>query len=176
MPKKKISYADLEKAVENLDNKILLAIFAKYLSEQPKSKKNTNQVLAKIIEEAKEISIPLSIFLTDLGPLEAICKYLRENLQFNYRQISFLLKRDERVIWASYQNSVKKHLEKFFVKDSKISVPIKVVADRKLSTLESIVSYLKDNCNLRYCEIAKLLNRSQQNVLTIYKRTKKKNA
>jgi len=43
-----------------------------------------------------------------------------------------------------------------------------------LSVLGAIVSYLKDNFNLRYSEIAALLNRDERNMWTAYNRAKKK--
>ncbi len=56
----------------------------------------------------KEILIPVSIFEVDLSALEAICKYLKEELEFSYSRIALLLKRDSRTIWTTYNNASKK--------------------------------------------------------------------
>ena len=48
-----------------------------------------------------------------------------------------------------------------------------VEADKKLTMLESIISYLREK-EIRYSEIARLLNRDQRNVWTIYSRAVKK--
>ena len=39
------------------------------------------------------------------------------------------------------------------------SIPLNLFSERKLGVLEVIVKYLKENNDLSYCEIAKLLNR-----------------
>ena len=44
----------------------------------------------------KEILIPVSIFEAKLSPLEAICKYLKEELDLNYTKIALLLNRNNR--------------------------------------------------------------------------------
>jgi len=85
-----------------------------------------------------------------------------------------LLNRDNRTIWATYNNAIKKKKEKLIVKESKFFIPVSILAERKLSVLGAIVSYLKDNFNLRYSEIAALLNRDERNMWTAYNRAKKK--
>ena len=53
-------------------------------------------------------------------------------------------------------------------------VPISVLEDTTVSVLEAIVEYLKEAKGLRYREIAKLLNRDERNIWTVYKRAKVK--
>ena len=124
---------------------------------------------------SKEILIPISIFEVEaLSALECICKYLKEELEFNYSKIALLLNRDSRTIWSTYNNACKKRKEKLSVRESKFFIPVSIFTDRKLSVLEAIVSYLKDNFNLRYSEIAFLLKRDERNIWTVYNRAKKK--
>ena len=85
-----------------------------------------------------------------------------------------MLNRNNRTIWTTYNNAVKKKKEKIPVKESRFFVPVSVFKDRKFSVLEVIVSYLKDNFNLRYSEIAVLLARDERNIWTVYNRSKKK--
>lgn len=142
-----------------------------------KYKFSINEILSLIEEKpiSKELLIPVSIFeIKNLSALEAICKYLKEELEINYNKIALLLNRDSRTIWTTYNNALQKRKERLPVKESKFFIPISILTDRKLSVLESIVSYLKDNFNLRYSEISILLTRDERNIWTIYNRYKKK--
>ena len=119
--------------------------------------------------------IPISIFDNkELSALETIVKYLKENLNYNYVKISKLLSRDQRTIWATYKNSIKKRKGKLIVKESKYIIPISIFSDRNFAVLELICEYLHDNYNLRYSEIAILLNRDQRTIWTSYQRIKNK--
>ena len=55
-----------------------------------------------------------------------------------------------------------------------LSLPVGVLKDRNIAILESIVEYLKDINNMKYSEIARLLNRDPRTIWTVYKRAKKK--
>lgn len=57
-----------------------------------------------------------------------------------------------------------------------VSIPVSVISDRSLATLESVVEYLKEKKNLSYHEIAVLLKRDDRTVWTCYSRAKKKRA
>ena len=57
---------------------------------------------------------------------------------------------------------------------SSITVPVSVIADRSLATLESVVEYLKEVQNLSYHQIAELLQRDDRTIWTVYNRAKKK--
>ena len=127
--------------------------------------------ITKFIREKQE-SIPIEIFSKNLGALESVSKYLKENLNFNYKEIAGLLKRDERTIWTAYQKSIKKQKEPIEIKETKIQLPIQIFT-KNLTILESAVVYLK-NKGLKYVEIAKLLNRDQRNIWTAYSRAFKK--
>ena len=135
-----------------------------------------NELMQLVRQPAsKEILIPISVFEAEnLSSLEIVCKYLKEELDLGYSKIATLLNRDNRTIWTTYQNALSKRKERLPVNDSKFHIPISILANRKLSVLESIVSYLKDNFNLRYSEISALLNRDERNIWAVYNRWKKK--
>ena len=136
-----------------------------------------NEILSLAEEKlvSKEILIPIAIFeIKKLSALEAICKYLKEELEITYSKIALLLNRDSRTIWTTYNNASKKIKEKLLVKESKFFIPVSVIKNRKFSVLESVVCYLKDNFNLRYSEIAFLISRDERNIWTVYHRALKK--
>jgi Mn-dependent DtxR family transcriptional regulator len=60
------------------------------------------------------------------------------------------------------------------IKDKELTLPSSIFRDRDLSVLEAIAEYLKDKKNLRYSEIAKLLNRDDRTIWTAYTRAKEK--
>jgi len=57
---------------------------------------------------------------------------------------------------------------------SLIAIPVSVLSDRSLATLEAVVEYLKEVLGLSYHEIAVLLKRDDRTVWTCYQRAKKK--
>lgn len=127
---------------------------------------------------SKQVYIPISIFDNDsLSALEAISKYLIENMGFRYCEIARLLGRNDRTIWGAYSNARKKMQSGFVpTNDNYFAVPLFIFKSRSLSVLETITCYLKDELNLRYCRIASLLNRDDRTVWTVYMRAKKKKA
>jgi len=65
---------------------------------------------------------------------------------------------------------------KLIVKEEKpkaIEIPV-CIFNNKLSALETVVKYLKENLNLKYSEIAKLLNRNDRTIWTTYSNSRKK--
>ena len=68
-------------------------------------------------------------------------------------------------------NEVKRKTSK--ITRRKINLPIVIFENRKLTVLEAIVIYLR-NQGKKYSEIAKLLNRDQRNVWTVCSRAKNK--
>jgi len=131
--------------------------------------------VTKIISKAEK-KIPISIFDNkELSILETICKYLKEELTLSYHQIAISLARNDRTIWATYNNSLKKRKAKLSIKESKFSIPLSKLKNNKLTTFETIVLYLKDNYKLNYHEIAVLLRRDERNIWAVYQRARKKN-
>jgi hypothetical protein len=121
------------------------------------------------------LNLPLTIFENqDLSALETICKYLKEEKGCRYSEIAGMLNRDQRTIWATYNNSLRKSQDKLSITESTYQLPITIFQDRKLSVLESIVYYLKGNYHLRYAEIAKLIQRDERNIGAIYHKAERK--
>jgi len=58
--------------------------------------------------------------------------------------------------------------------DSVIAIPSSIFKDRKLSVLEIISEFLKEQEGLTYHEIAVLLGRDDRTIWTCYKRAKEK--
>jgi len=125
-----------------------------------------------------ELQVPINIFREDVGPAEVLIKYLRENLGMRFIDIARLTNRSESSVWTSYKNAMEKHREKIEVKDREegeelIYIPVEIFANRKLSVLECMVSYLR-NKEFRNFEIAEMLNKDQRNIGVLYSRIKKK--
>ncbi len=51
------------------------------------------------------VKIPFSVFCGELTAFEAVVMYLKDELGLNYRSIGIMMKRDERVIWATYKRA-----------------------------------------------------------------------
>src|SRR3989344_5671033 len=119
----------------------------------------------EIIEREKE-RVPVTIFTNEVGGLEALCKYLKENRNMKYCEIARMLQRSDRTIWTAYKKAVEKYPVKMS-EESSVSVPLNIFKDRNMTILESVIIYLRE-MNLKYSEIARLLERDQRNVRTIY--------
>ncbi|MCK5282522.1 MAG: hypothetical protein KAK00_03875 [Nanoarchaeota archaeon] len=121
------------------------------------------------------LTIPASLLRDrSSGILEIIVKFLKEEKALTYHKIAVILNRNDRTIWATYNNVRKKNPEKLAYSKSEFSVPVSIFKDRKLGTLEAVASYLKEKFGFTYHEIAKLLNRDERNIWTVYNKSKKK--
>jgi predicted transcriptional regulator len=56
-----------------------------------------------------------------------------------------------------------------------LDIPLSLFSNRKLGVLEVTVKYLKENQNMKYSEIAKILNRDERTIWTTYSKAVKKN-
>jgi hypothetical protein len=136
---------------------------------------NEIEINFEINEEQNELSIPISIFNNNyLSILEAVSKFLKENIGLKYCQIALMLNRNDRTIWSAYNNAKRKMNSDFLLYDSNYKVPLEIFRDRKLSVLEAVVEYLKDEFGLKFCKIAALLNRNDRTIWTVFQRAKKK--
>ena len=135
---------------------------------------SSEKIEARDLVLSKEILIPIGIFDNNvLGSLEAIVKFLHENSELKFSKIAAMLNRDQKTIWSTYSNASKK-LSKFFNNPSnKIFVPASAFANRKFSTLESLVGYLKD-LGFSNHEIASMLRLDDRTIWTVYDKVKKK--
>jgi hypothetical protein len=127
------------------------------------------------LKEEKKSQIPISVFsMKGIGPAEALVKYMKENLNMRFSEIAKILNRDDRTIWITYRNAQKKITSPIKIEiPERQFIPVSVLADRKLSILESVVNYLKSK-NLESIEIAKMLGKDSRNIYTFYARAKKK--
>ena len=133
----------------------------------------TKKDIKSIIKEETRPNIPITIFSKKLGALESIVKYMKENLNMSYREIGKELERNERTIWTAYKKAKEKQKESLDIKKTDIFLPASIFKDKRLTTLESVIIYLKEK-GLRYSEIAELLERDQRNIWTTYSRARKK--
>jgi len=131
------------------------------------------QLLELIVGKTHQEGIPLSAFSNEkLSSLEIIVKYLKENQGKTYHQIAVLLNRDDRTIWSTYNNSIKKHKQSLKIRESEVFIPFEIFSLRKLSVLESLVIYLKDNLGYSFNRISDLLLKDYQTIYTTYRRGK----
>ncbi len=119
-------------------------------------------------------TIPLQIFSTSLAPAEAVVKYLKENNQLSYHEIGVALNRDERGIWGTYHRSKQKMPQAFSLTKLEPSIPISLLAIRKQSILENVISYLIDILHYSFSAAAQLLDKKYSTVYTTYHRVSKK--
>jgi len=126
--------------------------------------------MAKALQE--ERGIPLSIFNPNLGALESIVKYLREELFLDYKTIAKLLHRHEGPIGVTYRRSRRK-LKGELDTSSREKMPFDVFKNKKLSVFENIAYYLAKQGN-DWHKIARLLHRHDKTVWTVLDRAKKK--
>lgn len=119
-------------------------------------------------------AVPVEVFSTKLSPAEALVKFLKENHNQTFSQISHITKRDQRGIWCSYHRAQKKQSEKFSIVNSKKLIPYPVFASRPLSILECVVKYLKDNGH-SISAISEILNKKPSTIYTVHSRAKVKN-
>ena len=147
-----------------------------------KHKLDIKQVITLMENKDRYIYLPIGIFRSKLGPLEAVVRYMKDNLHYNFSQIAKFLSRDETTVWTSYNNSLQKgkiilDLELKDIKNIKKSdliVPLSIFSERSISILEALCLYLKQNFKLNYREIGMLLERNERTIWTVVSRASKK--
>ncbi|MBR9692093.1 hypothetical protein GOV06_04900 [Candidatus Woesearchaeota archaeon] len=145
----------------------------KVLLERLKEKYNLSSTdILNLTRE--ELTIPCTIFIDKLSPLETVVKYMKENLDLDYSKTAELLNRNRKIVWQTYKNAVGKFPKKITAKETDYNIPVSVFRT-KLSILEAVVVYLKDNFELSYHKMGELLQRNERTVWTVYNRAQKKN-
>jgi hypothetical protein len=120
----------------------------------------------------QSLSLPASIFNNNsLSALEAIVKYMKENLSLNYAKIALLLNRNYDPIRITYSNSRLKMKSTLNISVGE-TIPISIFKNQNLSVLENIAFHLKKK--MTFHEIALLLNRDDRTIWTVCKRALKK--
>lgn len=120
-----------------------------------------------------EHKIPVALFSRELGGLEAVTKYMKENLNMRYKEIADTLSRDERTIWTAYRKSIEKEKRPIMIKEKTIEIPLSIFKKGNLTVLEAVITYLVKK-GLRFKDVADLIDRDQRNVWTLYSRAIKK--
>jgi len=162
--------------MKKIDAENLLEVFEDRLRD--KYGVNIKEILdifggKKLVEEKKDIKIPLSIFRANkIGAAELLCKYLKDKEECKFSEIARLINRDPRTVALNYNNSKKKKVNLVCDKDS-LYVPVDIFSDRRLSVLEAVVYYLKER-RYKNFEIAKILNKDPRNIWTLSSRAEKK--
>jgi hypothetical protein len=139
-----------------------LELFLKRHDE--KELKLLKNIIEKLLaEKEKDIAVPLPIFSKNLSPGEALVKFLKENKNLRLSEIAKLLNKKENAVWLNYHRASKKLKARFDnYSAEKISIPIHIFKIEKLSYLESIVFYLRQELRLPNNEISRTLNKSAQ--------------
>jgi len=114
----------------------------------------------QLFEMAKDDQyIPLTLFGNKkLGLMEILVKYMHENLDMSFVEISKKINRDQRTIWCTYHkasNKMSEHLPEL----EGYLVPLNIFKERK-GPMKIIVHYLKDKLQLNNSQISKLLDRN----------------
>ena len=156
------------------EERFLVDMFGQ-ITDRLKQKYNySNEEIYNLWSSSNTLIVPVTIFSGKLSPAEALTKFLKENLDLTYHEISELIGRDERGVWANYKRAAKKMPWPFEVNDT-LTVPVSIFNSEK-SVLEALVLFLKDVKKLRNKKIAQLLNKNPANVWTVYSRAKKKDS
>ena len=130
------------------------------------------EVLKLIKEKEKFVCIPVSVFKSSLAPLEAVVLFLKDYLEYGFHKIASYLNRDDRTIWLTYSNAIKKNIKVEI--SSEFHLPLLIFSDRKFSILESAVAYLKEMNKLSLKQISKLTGKNPKTIWTVYHRYKNK--
>jgi transcriptional regulator len=149
------------------DEKKLLDTFLKSLLQNKDIK---NKKIKITIEHDNYITI--SIFSDKLCIFESIVKYLHENKNLSYKEISNITKRSTNNINVTYLKAYEKYPRRYTKLDFSTSIPYTIFS-KKYTCFESITLYLKKS-GLKYSEIATLLKRDDRTVWTVYQRALKK--
>ena len=132
----------------------------------------------KLTAQMKKEQVPVTVlFDREVSRFEAIIEYLKEERNLSYRQIAMLTNRNDRTIWTVYNRAKKKRqgiARVYELKKRMLRVPASIFTDRNVSVLETISEYLKDQRNMTYAEIAKVTNRDDRTIWTVYNRAKRK--
>ncbi len=144
-----------------------------YIKNNSASFDDVIESLMLLRQEKDQILIPSCILREKkLGILESVTKYLKESLKMKYFRIANLIKKDPRVVWVTYNKALKKKKTPLKIKKPNLWVPVSVFYSRR--PLESLVKFLKDNKQMNYNEIAKLLDRDNRVIWAVYNRGGKK--
>jgi len=164
----------MDKEAAGVDAESVVHEFLDYLDRKyGVSKADLNRLISK---EKEELTVPVEILGNrKLGCMEAVVKFLRENMDLGYSRISELLGRSRSTIGVMYHTATRKLGERFSdYPTSNHQIPLSSFRQKRYTALEAVVMSLIER-KLRVCQIAELLNRDYRTVYTIYRRGKRKN-
>ena len=139
------------------------------------NRRNNTREFTNIVSSGSSITIPLSIFSDrTVAVLEILVEYLKDMHKLSYHEIAILINRNDRTIWTAYNRAKKKRIKKSFSKNSKFHIPVKIFSDRSVSVFEILTEYCHDSLNLKFSQIARLTDRDDRTIWTVYRRTIKK--
>jgi DNA-directed RNA polymerase specialized sigma24 family protein len=125
--------------------------------------------------EKRDCSIPLSALSFGTAPLEAIVSYLKDRKGISIKEISKILARSYRTVWATYSNSKKRKFKKMNKRMQKeICIPLSAFSNSNLGIFESAVKFLREERSMRYHAIAEITGRDERTVWTAYQKAKEK--
>lgn len=124
------------------------------------------EVLYLIRRDAGYKHVPVEIFSQKLSPLESVVSFMKNNLNLRLSEIGAILNRDERTIWITYHNSLKKQKMLSVPANSSVLIPVMVLNSRNFSILEAVALYLRQKKGMKLTQIAKMLKKSTSAVWT----------
>ena len=102
--------------------------------------------------QKNELIVPIEIFSSGLAPAEALAKFLKENYDKNFHEISLLISRNEKSVWQNYHRAVKK-MPSHFSFNSEIKIPASAFNNKRLSIFECLIFYLKQHKQMKNAKI-----------------------
>ena len=140
--------------------------FKQFLEAKPK------QELVTLLMMNSDIKIPISVFCTNIAPLESVVKYLKEHNNMTFNNIAERLNRSSKTIWATYNKVSKIHVK---IPSSSYSIPLLLLSKDRCSIMESAIYHLHTHDKLTLHQIAVILHRDDRTIWTTLDRAKKKN-
>jgi len=136
---------------------------------------NAEDILEVYEEVTQEKKIPLSLFSV-LPPMEALCRYLRDQEHYSFKEISTLLSRDHKSAWAAYQRSCQRKKKIIISPSEQYFLPLSLFRNHSLTLSEHIVTFLHQRYHLNNKKIGTLLGKSPNTIAVLTKRAREKNA
>ena len=158
-----------EALIESVNSRELLNIL---LQKVKRDGMQIEDVIELFQESNQEISVPISLFSTNLHPMEALCKYLIEIERLSKSSVATVLQRNIKTIWANYERAKGKEL--FISGNTQYTIPLSLFQKRKLSVMEHVVSFLKQVHHFSNKEISQLLGKSPNSIAVLAKRAQVK--
>lgn len=126
-----------------------------------------SDILSAVDANAASDVVPISVFATDMSPLQALVTYLHDQHRQEFKDIARRLHRSYRAVWGAYNK------QGITIQPSEFVLPLDAF-DERLSILETVVTHLRESYKLKFSAIGQLLGKDQRTIWTIANRAKKK--